>query len=360
MLNPGNATAGLARWVHTSDLRADLKYATDRLDLVARPRALARERSGGVARTREHESFLTQGYVRWRPSQALTATAGRELFSRGPANFRSPSSPFYFDAGRTDPLREVSGIDLVRLGAALGQQTATLAHVLGSGHGLAADPHRDTTVVRVDHRLSSALLGLVLAPQRRASGFAGGFGQVAIGEAWLVYSEFGLQRLASQLLPSADLGAAPYSLRKPWERALVSLVGTAYTLEGGQTVVAELLRDGHGLAPAAARTYFDRAALLGSSPLLGLALGQAPRLLSRNYLYLHAQGNPNATGSFWRVSWTANFDDRSGQLAFYNQRNISNRWTLFAQWSLNHGSARSEYRALFPSAFTRGAKVFVY
>jgi hypothetical protein len=37
---------------------------------------------------------LGQGFVRYRQGEAVF-TAGRELLSWGPANFRSPSNPFY-------------------------------------------------------------------------------------------------------------------------------------------------------------------------------------------------------------------------------------------------------------------------
>ncbi|HUN92045.1 MAG TPA: hypothetical protein VMU33_08305 [Burkholderiaceae bacterium] len=374
-LNPDDAIAALPQDVATGDVRLDLKYASDELDVVARPRLLVDDSRGRVAGGTTHEEYLSQAYLRWRPAPSVAATVGRDAFDWGPANFRSPSNPFYFDAGRTNPLRDVSGIDIARLTMVSGATILTAAWIAHSGHDAAGDPYRETSLLKADRRGEDWLASLALATQRHGSGFVGAFAQANIGEPWLVYAEFGSQRLPLALQPTADGSSAPFTVAQPSPRASSALGGVAYTLVNGQTITAEYLRDNHGYGPQAERAYFGRvdglATLLRIAPAspaqqgaasagLGEALGDAPRLLGRNYLYLLWQGNPNLGDAYWRAGWTGNLDDRSGQFALYGEYNVATQATLFAALTVNHGPRDSEFPSLMHGAVTVGAKFFVF
>ena len=175
------------------------------------------------------------------------------------------------------------------------------------------------------------------------------------------------------LQPAAGDGAdspspyppSPYVLSAPSSRAATTLAGAAYTLESGQTLTAELLRDGHGYGRAAERAYFDRAAQLDQAPggiaaaALGAALGDAPRLLARDYLYLLWQSNPNLASLYWRAGWTANLDDHSGQLSLYGEYNVATRISLFGALAIDHGTRRTEFGSVLRGTLTLGAKLFV-
>jgi len=365
VLNPGNRIAGVPRDLGVADLRLDAKYASERLDLVARPRVLEQDARGGVAGATTREDYFSQAYLRWRPQHAVAVTLGRDGFDWGPANLRSPSNPFYFDAGRTNPLRDVSGLDLARITAVAGADVLTGAYVLRSGHDVPGNPYRDTAVLKLDHRGEDSIASLVVAPQHHGAIFVGGYAQATIGEPWLVYAEVGSQRLPYALLAAATPTASQqYVLEVPSARAVASLAGVAYTLENGQTLTGELLHDGHGYAQAAERAYFDRAAQLDAlrgpaSAALGEALGQAPRLLSRHYLYLLWQSNPNLAGIYWRTGWTGNLDDHSGQISLYGEYNVAERVTLFGALTVDHGPRRAEFASVLHGALTLGAKLFV-
>lgn len=371
VLDPDDRIAAIDRDTVTADLRCDVKYAADAVDVVARPRLLIEDERGGVAGSTGWHAYASQAYLRWRPSADIAATVGRDAFDWGPANFRSPSNPFYFDGGRTDPLRDVSGIDLARVTAIDGADILTAAYVVGSGHDLADNPYRDTAVLKLDRRGENGLASLIVASQRHASTFIGAFGQVTIGEPWLLYAEAGSQRLRNELEVDAPADPTPYRLQPLSPRAATGLAGVTYTLENGQTIGAEYLRDNHGFRGPVEREYFDRAAGLDAaaasppasppaSAALGLAIAYAPRLLGRDYLYLLWQGNPNVAGAFWRLSWTANLDDRSGQVAAYGEVNLAERVTAFVQVAIDHGARRGEFRSLLDGSITVGAKVFAF
>lgn len=375
VLNPANRIAAEAADLVTADLRFDAKYATDALDLVARPRILLQDARGDVPGATTRDDYLSQGYLRWRPLQSVAVTLGRDGIDWGPANFRSPSNPFYFDAGRTNPLRDVSGLDLARVSAVSGANGAngangtdvlTAAYVVRSGHDAPGNPYRDTAVFKVDHRAQDSVVSLVVAPQHHGTIFLGGYGQVTIGEPWLVYVEAGSQRLPVMLQAAADAdSSSPYELSAPSSRAATTLAGAAYTLQSGQTLTGELLHDGHGFGRPAERAYFDRAAEFDQVPgrmataALGAALGDAPRLLARDYLYLLWQSNPNLASVYWRAGYTANLDDHSGQLSLYGEYNVAARVTLFGALAIDHGTRRTEFASLLRGTLTLGAKLFV-
>jgi hypothetical protein len=164
----------------------------------------------------------------------------------------------------------------------------------------------------------------------------------------------------------------PYALAQPSARATTALAGASYTLESGQTINAEFLRDNHGFARDVERRDFALAAGLdaairtpgattaAAAAALGLALANAPRLLGRDYLYLLWQSNPNEGSGYWRAGWTGNLDDHSGQFTLYGELNVAERLTVFAVLTANHGTRRSDFASLSGGAATVGAKLFVF
>ena len=113
---------------NTREARFNLNAEQDGLSFFARP--ILGESPWG------REAYLGQ----WRARKAMgawNATLGRELLNFGPAQFRSPSSPYYFDNGRSDPVRELSGIDLAKLSWTPDlRDSFSVAGIAGSGYGM--------------------------------------------------------------------------------------------------------------------------------------------------------------------------------------------------------------------------------
>jgi hypothetical protein len=61
------------------------------------------------------DASLSQWQLRAGLTETVALSLGREVMNWGPAQFRSPSSPFYFDNGRANPSRELSGVDAAKL-----------------------------------------------------------------------------------------------------------------------------------------------------------------------------------------------------------------------------------------------------
>ena len=371
LLNPGNRVAGLASGAALLDARFNLRAEKGPFEFIANPRLLdQRNHIGGSDATQwVHSATLNQGLMRYKQGDNAL-TVGRELFTWGPASFRSPSSPFYFDAGRTNPLATTPGIDLARYTLGLGSVRVTGAWVFSTRLVQPAQDLSRTALLKLDQQGSSHLLSLILARQRGGEPFVGGFAQFTPDDAWLVYGEFGSSRQPVALSPTAPGSPGPfYTAERPAPRSQTVLLGTNYTLENGQALIGEYLRNTGGYSGAQADAYFRQASAAGllaqrnpatGYAALGQALGQAPRLLWRDYLWLNWQSNPQESGLQWRAGWTQNLGDRSGQALLYLEKNFQPKVSGFLALNVNQGRTNTEYGALMRSVATFGLKLFVF
>jgi hypothetical protein len=365
-LNPGNQVARLTNPQWTGQARVNLRLARDSAEFVLRPRA--------VATHDLDQAYLGQAFARIRLDGHLTLTAGRELLTWGPGNFRSPSNPLYFDPGRTDPLRDVAGVDLARLTWTQGPATLMLAREQGAGHlDPAVTPER-VTLGRLDLRGRSTQFSVIAAAPVWGAPFFGSFAQATLGEAWLVYGELGSGRRPQALTVDPALLGPPFLAQADSPRETTTLLGATYTAESGQTLGLEWVHDGHGFSAQGERQYFARAAFTANqylaapgaplAPLqlagLGQGLSQAPALLGRDYASLLWQSNLQETGHYWRLMWTGNLQDRGSQVLAYGEKSLSARFTAFAALNCDLGGVNTEFGSLSRASLTLGMKCFVF
>lgn len=195
LLNPGNRVARMPGQQVLLDARLNLRAESGPLDMLLTPRLLSETRwpgGQGDASVQEalsgHTSTVqaTQAFARLKLGQD-TLLAGRELLTWGPATFRSPSNPFYFDSGKTNPLAAMPGVDLVRYTHATGSMRWTGAYVASTSalNALSsAQPDMGgTTVLKMDQQGENYLLSLIAARRAGMPDFTGGFAQVTPGDA---------------------------------------------------------------------------------------------------------------------------------------------------------------------------------
>lgn len=353
VLNPGNSIAGLSEDNATAEGRFNLEAENDSLRLMLRPILVTR--SSPAFNQPKDEAYLSQWQARLRLDDAWSAAVGREVLNWGPAQFRSPSSPYYFFNGRGDPLRELSGIDDFKLSWTPDRaNTLALAYVAGSGHD--TDLWEDSWLLKADHRADDWAGGLALQQSPGQGLFIGAHGRYTYSDALLLYAEGSSSTRADALVSVPD-PEQPFELQARSSRQFISLIGAAYTFENGQTVNAEYLHNGHGYDEAEQRTYFERAA---ASPILaGLALAQAPPLLGRDYLYLVWQSNLMETDGYWRLMFTHQAQDGGNELAGYVEHSLNDHLSLFAFGRITEGGARSEFGALIEHSLTLGIKIAI-
>lgn len=353
VLNPDNRVAGLARNSDSAELRLNVKAESDGLRLTARAIATTQETRNAAGAEQHGNAYLGQWQLRLRAAEGWHLAAGREVLNWGPAQFRSPSSPFYFDNGRRDPLRELVGMDALKVSWTPDTLTSiSLVRLFGAGHGTPqADTWRDSWLAKLDQRGEAWALGLVALKTPDLTAFYGAHGQTTLSDALLLYGEASSAALLHALQSPTDT-TQPFTLQSTGPRRTTTLLGASYTFASGQSLAAEYLHDGHGYTAAQENAYFQRAL---KQP--GMALGWAPRLLGRDYLHLLWQSNLMDEGGYWRLMYTRNLSDHGSEFAAYGESLLAGKVSAYVLAVLPWGEARQEFSALLQRSVTLGLKI---
>ncbi len=352
-LNPSNQVARLAQRSDTAELRLNLKAENETVRFTALPISLVREMRNGFGTQQQDESYVSQWQVRVRAAESWNIAAGREVLNWGAAQFRSPASPFYFDSGRSDPIRALVGMDTLKVTWTPNMQNSVnLARIVRSGYGtVQTDQWRDSWLAKFDQRGEGWSAGVVAVKAPHLPGFYGAHAQQTVNDALMLYGELGSSAQVFALESSADI-AQPFTVQTPASRHNTALIGTSYTFENGNALNAEYLHDGNGYNAAEQRAYFQRAT---TQP--AMALGLAPRLLGRDYLHLVLLSNQMESSGFWRLMLTHGMTDSSNTLSGYGEKTLTTRLSAFALGVWNTGNARQELSSLFTRNITLGLKV---
>ena len=353
LLNPGNQIAGLAQRSDVAELRLNFKTENETVRLTARPIVSTREMRNAFGTQQRGEAYFSQWQVRVRAAEGWNVAAGREVLNWGPAQFRSPSSPFYFDNGRSDPMRELVGMDALKLSWTPDMQSgASLVRIVRSGYGAAQpDVWRDSWLAKFDRRGDEWAYGLVAAKAPDLPAFYGAHGQITLSDALMLYGEADSSARPLALQSSADAGQ-PFTVQASSPRRTTALAGASYTFEDGESLAAEYLHEGHGYTSAQEDAYFQRAATLP-----GMALGLAPRLLGRDYLHLVWQSNLMDEHGYWRLMLTRNLTDGGNEIAGYGETVLTSKISAYLLAVLPQGGARQEFSALLQRSVTLGLKI---
>ena len=361
LLNPDSRIAHLPQHSQTAEARFNFKAENDSLRLTLRPILLWQQNSNAFDDQVQSETYLSQGQLRWRMAESWNVAAGREVMNWGPGQFRSPSNPFYFDNGRSNPIRELSGLDAVKMSWTPDTRHAiSLAYIGSSGHYTGpTDTWRDTWLVRATKRGMKWAGGVAVAKKEGQKAFVGADAQYTASDALLLYGEAGSSTRLNALVSPAD-ATQPFTVEAESARHLSELIGATYTLDNGQSLTAEYLHQRHGFTASEEAAYFERAAnatLPAGAATLGMALVNAPPLLGRNYLHLVWQNNVLEGDGYWRLMWTRNMTDHGNQLSGYAEITVSKRVSGFVLTMLALGNERQEFSSLIGNMATAGIKI---
>jgi hypothetical protein len=353
VLNPHNQIARLAQRSDVAELRLNFKAENETVRMTARTISSTREMRNGFGQQSRTEGYFSQWQVRVRAAESWNVAAGRDVLNWGAGQFRSPSSPFYFDNGRTDPMRELVGMDVMKLSWTPDMQSSTtLARIVRSGYGAAQpDAWRDSWLAKFDQREDALAYGLVAVKAPHLGAFYGAHGQYTMSDELMLYGEFGSSVLPVELQSPAN-ETLPYVVQSPSPRGSATLLGSSYTLESGQSLMLEYLHDGHGYTQEEERAYFQRAVTQ-----FGLPLGLMPRLLGRDYMHVVWQANMMSETGYWRLMYTRNCTDSGNELAGYGETTITPHLSIYALAVVPVGNARQETSVLFTRSVTAGVKI---
>jgi hypothetical protein len=331
-LNPKN-TLEIPRYVTELDLRPDFNLNFRQVELSVRPRlelrwqwwrdGLRQGDNGG-----DTEVFVQEWLARYRLTDELSASYGRENLQWGPSYLLSPSNPFNRDNGQNNPMVEVPGLDYGRA-VWIPSQAWTVSFIANTDRGrleLIRD-FKKTYAMKLDYTIEKKYFSLI--PSYREDGelslgFLGGW---TVSDALLLHME----------------GSVPDRIG---DAAI--LVGGAYTLEVGPTIAAEFFHDGSGCTLKSIAQCFAR----------GFANRQpADTLFRQNYLlvqYTHTRIRDTTLDLTLR--WIRDLDDDSNRIISIVEYGLSDRIQLFAIGNVDIGNNNAEFGSLLNYSLMAGVR----
>lgn len=364
--NPDNRIMNLPQHTAALQVRPDLRLDLDRLSLSLQPRAelywesWTRGPREGEDEWRD-ETYVHQWLARWRCTDALYASYGRENLQWGPAHLTSLSNPFIADNGKSNPIAEVAAADFARVVwvPALSWSLSLIVNTQPGRREVAAGDFKESYALKADYTGSADYGSLILTYKADAFDQVSGYYGRTASDALLVYAEGVVQRDPSGRYAREAAGPLGYAMAVKdrsdpvWIGSV--LAGAAYTLESGPTLTLEYLCYGPGYDSAEARNFFELQARAAGeirsgstlAPLGMQALGAAAdpglRFLRRNYVMLQFGQTDIADVINVTLRCTRNLDDASRRWTAIGEWYIGDHVKLFAIGVLDDGSQRSEF-----------------
>lgn len=402
--NPRNDPVGFPSYVGNFEIRPDFRFNTSFLDMSIKPRGIIDYRywKEGLREGEEEwndDWYINEWLVRINILDRIFASYGRENLQWGPSFLFSPSNPFFYDNGRSNPYMEISGMDFARL-VIVPHMLWTTSFIVNTeqGRNISTEPFKETYAVKIDYTGSQNYASLILS-QKDDKNTVGYFGGWTVSDAILLYSEGSMRQGSDALYPArrnpslvqsfletiipAGSDVRPFLdrytvLREAEMRKTrtddsdifpIILVGGAYTFEDSSTLTLEYMYNSPGYNEDEADLYYT---LRGNAAFAYVDMGAFPKLLGqytlyqtgytglrflrKNYAMLqYFKGNIfNKLDTTFR--WTQNIDDGSAQFLGLMSYTLGNRFELFSSGVLNAGKEESEFGTFIDYQIMLGLK----
>uniref|UniRef100_A0A832A102 Porin n=1 Tax=Desulfacinum infernum TaxID=35837 RepID=A0A832A102_9BACT len=390
--NPHNLILDVPRAIGAVEARPDGSFRWSRLEAAVKPRWRAQESYWDSGRTPQGwdgdtDFFVNEWWVRLEAVQGLFVSYGRENLQWGPAYFLSPTNAFFRDNGRSNPKDEVDGMDFFRI-TWIPSASWTVSVMVNTDEGR-QEWMRDfeqTYAVKVDWTGYRRYASFIASKRADRRWHWGGYAGMTASEALLLYTEVDMSLGSPALYPEQD-PASPFGVvltdSRRAEKRLnpLILVGGAYTLASGPTLVAEYVYHHAGYDEREADRFFHVIQAAGAafgqpSPVgaaaaatLAQSLDPGLRLLRRDYLMLQYQHM-----DWWKtldvvLRTTFNVDDGSVRLNPIVEYDFGDRMKGFVVGAQTVGSDwaglrsrthpnRTEFRRIGDYSFWVGLEFF--
>lgn len=317
-LNPQNILE-IPRYQLELDFRPDLYENFRALTLSVKPRLeLSWRRWDDGIRQGDNDAkadaFVLEWLARYRLTNQVFVSYGRENLQWGPSYLLSSSNPFQRDNGQNRPKSEVRGLDYGRA-VWVPSNTWTASFIANTDNAWIRDFHK-TYAIKLDYTGEKKYFSLISSYREDNKLKLGFFGGWTVSDALLLHIEG--------------------SLPDPLNKAAI-LVGSAYTLEWGPTIGVEFFHDGNGCTLELIDLCFV--------PGFGTTR-RTDVLIRQNYLllqYVHARIRDTANLT---LRWIHNFDDNSNRLIGVLEYDLGDRMQLFAIGNIDRGSRDAEFNLL--------------
>jgi hypothetical protein len=332
LLNPNNVLE-IPRYVMELDLRPDFNLNFRQVELSVRPRLNLGWQwwEDGVRRgdnEGDAEVFANEWLARYRLTDQLFASYGRENLQWGPSYLLSPSNPFNQDNGQNNPMLEVPGLGYGRA-VWIPSQSWTASFIANTNKGrleLIRD-FKKTYAIKLDYTIEKKYFSLIPSYREDGEFSVGFFGGWTVSDALLLHVE----------------GSVPDRI----DEAAI-LIGGAYTLEWGPTIVAEFFHDGSGCTLKSIALCVAR----------GFGTDQpANTLIRQNYLLVqYAHTRIMDTTLNLTLRWIRDLDDDSNRIISIFEYGLTDRTQLFAIGNVDIGNKDAEFGSLLNYSLMVGVK----
>jgi hypothetical protein len=328
-LNPNNVLR-IPRYQAQLDFRPDFDLNFRQFEFGIKPRfqtSWSRVQDGVYAGTdiTTGTAYINEWIARYRVTNQLIVSYGRENLQWGPSQLLSPSNPFNQFNGKNNPEIEQPGLDYARI-VVIPNSSWTLSMIANTGSGRLEQSGQETApfhrayAAKLDYTGDKTYFSVIASKRETASYRIGYFGGWTVSDALLAYSE----------------GSVAVSHNKPTRHTDFDvLVGAAYTLESGPTITAEYFHHNNGCNDAQIAKCESPANIDPTNPL--------PR---RDYALLQYVDTKLFHHLNLTVRLIQGINDHSTELISVFEYEAGQNWQLYLIPSVTRGPRSSEFGSL--------------
>jgi len=369
--NPGNNFLQMPGYNADLELRPNVRLDVDPLDLSIKPRmrletSVWREGARKGDTDWNDDWFFNEWLARWKARENIFLSYGRENLQWGPAYLFSPSNPFFKDNGRSNPKREVPGMDFGRL-VWIPTSVWSVSLIANSDEGrsetVSSDDFEKRYALKVDYAGRDNYGSMIVSHSEDSENSFGVFGGWTLSDAVLLYGEGAVEKGCRALYPRIDNSIFGASMQKVFQDdpayKTTFLAGGSYTFEWSGTLTMEYLFYGHGYSDKDADIYYSLRRKAANamnqegwiSALAKKTLGETAcnglRFLRQNYTMLQYTQNDIKDTLDLIMRLTMNWDDGSYQVTTILEHSFGNHFDLFLIASRNAGNGDTEFGSIY-------------
>ena len=328
-LNPDNVLA-IPRYQTELDFRPDFHLNIRDFEFGVKPRFTASGSwvQNGVASgtdTKDATAYVNEWIARYRVTNQVLVSYGRENLQWGPSQLLSPSNPFNQNNGKNNPAIEQPGLDYGRV-VVIPNSSWTMSMIANTGSGRLVQSGEETTPFRrayaakLDYTGDRTYLSLIASKRETAAYRIGYFGGWTVSDALLAYSEGSVALSRDNGLPHPDFDV---------------LAGAAYTLAAGPTVTVEYFHHNAGCTQSEISQCTSPASIDPTRPF--------PR---RDYVLLQYLDTKIFRKLNVTVRLIQDLNDHSTELVSFFEYEVGQNWQLYLVPSVTRGPSSSEFGSL--------------
>jgi len=263
-------------------------------------------------------SFLNEWIARYRLSDQLFVSYGRENLQWGPSFLLSPSNPFITRNGQNNPRFLIPGLDYGRvIWIPSLEWSLTFIANTDQGRDMLIRDFKNVYVLKLDYTSEGKTFSLIPSTRQDDTINVGYFGFWTVSDALLLWGEGNFEGT----IEDSDV-----------------LVGGSYTLESGPTLAIEYYRNGNGCT-------IDRIVLC-FIPGFGETEPSDGFFFRKNFFMVQYLDVDIMDDTDLAVRWIRNFDDDSNRIIAIVDYELGNHAVLFYNGTFDTGGQDAVFGSL--------------